>query len=516
MDQYIKKILSARVYDVSRETPLDAAPNLSSRTGNRVSLKREDLQPVFSFKCRGAYNRIFNLREQRPELSGVVCASAGNHAQGVALAASKLGLHAIIVMPQTTPEIKVNSVQALGGETLLHGDNYDEAFARACEVEKETGYPFIHPFNDVDTIAGQGTVGLEICRQQPSDLDAVFLPIGGGGLAAGVSVIMKYLRPEVKIIGVEPDDAASMQASLAAGKQVTLNEVGIFADGVAVKCPGDETFRICRETIDEVITCSVDEMCAAIRDVFEDTRTLMEPAGALSVAGLKKYAEREGASDGHFIAITSGANVNFDRLRHVTERAVIGEQKEALLAVTIPERPGSFREFCQTLGKRSVTEFNYRRAADDRAVVFVGVQLTQGLAERTQIVETLQGTGFTVIDLTDDEVAKLHVRHMVGGRVPGVADERLYRFQFPERPGALGNFLNSMGPDWNITLFHYRNHGAAYGRVLIGMQIPPSDEAGLQNFLDTLGYRYWCEDDNAAYQAFLATIFEREEEQEKA
>ena len=341
MDQYIKKILSARVYDVSQETPLDLAPNLTAKTGSQICLKREDLQTVFSFKCRGAYNRIFNLRQQQPELRGVVCASAGNHAQGVALSASKLGLHAIVVMPQTTPEIKVNAVRALGGETLLHGDNYDEAFARACEVEKETGYPFIHPFNDVDTIAGQGTIGLEICRQQPSRIDAVFLPIGGGGLAAGVSIIIKYLRPEVKIIGVEPDDAASMKASLEAGEPVTLNEVGIFEDGVAVKCPGDETFRICQDTVDEVITCSVDEMCAAIRDVFEDTRTLMEPAGALSVAGAKKYIERENINDGRFIAITSGANVNFDRLLHVTERAVIGEQKEALLAVTIPEQPGS-------------------------------------------------------------------------------------------------------------------------------------------------------------------------------
>jgi len=505
MDQYIKRILSARVYDVSRETPLDLAPNLTARTANQVSLKREDLQSVFSFKCRGAYNRIFKLCEQQPELRGVVCASAGNHAQGVALAASKLGLHAIIVMPQTTPEIKVNSVRDLGGETVLHGDNYDEAFARACQVERETGYPFIHPFNDVDTIAGQGTIGLEICRQQPSRIDAVFLPIGGGGLAAGVSIIMKYLRPEVKIIGVEPDNAASMKASIEAGKPVTLDEVGIFADGVAVKCPGDETFRICSDTIDEIITCSVDEMCAAIRDVFEDTRTLMEPAGALSVAGLKKYTEREKLSDGHLIAITSGANVNFDRLRHVTERAVIGEQKEALLAVTIPERPGSFRAFCETLGKRSVTEFNYRRSEKNQAVVFVGVQLNNGLAERTQIVETLQRAGFNVIDLTDDEMAKLHVRHMVGGRASDVEDERLYRFQFPERPGALGSFLGSMGPEWNITLFHYRNHGAAYGRVLVGMQIPKADEAGLQTFLDTLGYRYWCEDNNAAYKAFLAS-----------
>ncbi len=504
MDQYIKKILTARVYDVSRVTSLDHAPNLSTRTGNRVSLKREDLQSVFSFKCRGAYNRIFKLKQQQSDIEGVVCASAGNHAQGVALSAAKLKLRAVIVMPATTPEIKVKSVRALGGEAVLYGDNYDDAYVHARELEKQTGYPFIHPFNDPDTIAGQGTVGVEICQQCPEPIDAVFIPVGGGGLAAGVSVLMKYLRPETRIIGVEPVDAASMQASLEAGEPVTLPEVGIFADGVAVKCPGDETFRVCKDTLDEVITIGVDEMCAAIRDVFDDTRTLMEPAGALSVAGLKKYSVDRQIKDKNLIAITTGANVNFDRMRHITERAEIGENREALLSVRIPERPGSFRHFCEMLGKRSVTEFNYRRSDHDTAVVFVGVQLLDGLSERQSIITTLRAANFEVEDLTHNEVAKLHIRHMVGGRVAGIEEEMLYRFQFPERPGVLATFLNSMGADWNITLFHYRNHGAAYARVLVGMQVPRSDRAGFQRFLDELGYVYCCEDDNIAYQTFLA------------
>lgn len=504
MQEYIKKILTARVYDVSRETPLEPVPNLSVRTGNRVSLKREDAQSVFSFKCRGAFNRIYHLKKQQPDTRGVICASAGNHAQGVALSATKLGLKSVIVMPQTTPRIKVDSVRALGGEAVLHGDNYDEAFRHACELEKQLQYPFIHPFNDPDTIAGQGTVGVEICRQSAGPIDAVFLPIGGGGLAAGVSVIMKYLRPETKIIGVEPDDAASMQASLAAGAPVTLSEVGIFADGVAVKCPGDETFRLCKDTLDEVITISVDEMCAAIKDVFEDTRTLMEPAGALSVAGLKKYAREHEYVGKHLIAITTGANVNFDRLRHITERAEIGEQREALLAVKIPEQPGSFRNFCELLGKRSVTEFNYRYADATDAVVFVGVQLTNGSTERDQIIAALTDGGYEVDDLTDNEVAKLHVRHMVGGRAAALENEWLYRFQFPDRPGALAKFLNSMGPDWNISLFHYRNHGAAYGRVLVGLQVPDGDIDEFNRFVDALGYSYWQEADNPAYLKFLA------------
>lgn len=509
MDHYLKKILTARVYDVSRETSLELAPNLTAATGNRVLLKREDSQSVFSFKCRGAYNRIYNLKQQFPDTKGVVCASAGNHAQGVALSAAKLGLIAKIVMPQTTPLIKVNSVRALGGEAILHGDAYDDAYAHACELEAATGYPFIHPFNDPDTIAGQGTVGVEICRQNPGAIDAIFLPIGGGGLASGVSLLMKYLRPETRIIGVEPVDAASMKASMEAGYPVTLPEVGIFADGVAVKSPGDETFRICKDTIDEIITITVDEMCAAIRDVFDDTRTLMEPAGALSVAGLKKYAAEKGVVNQNLIAITTGANVNFDRMRHIAERAEIGENREGLFSVRIPEQPGSFRHFCEILGKRSITEFNYRRSDSETAVVFVGVQLTGGQTERQQIMQTLQDAGYDVEDLTENELAKQHVRHMVGGRasscvMEGAGKERLYRFQFPERPGALFTFLNTMGRDWNITLFHYRNHGAAYGRVLVAMQIPtPDNNDDFQQFVDNLGYRYWCEDDNPAYQTFL-------------
>ena len=503
MDHYIKKILTARVYDVSKETPLEIAPGLSSKTDNHVLLKREDMQPVFSFKSRGAYNRIFNLKQQQPDIEGVVCASAGNHAQGVAMSARRLGLRAVIVMPKTTPTIKVDAVRNLGGEAVLHGDNYDEAYAEACELEKSTGYTFIHPFNDEDIIAGQGTVGIEICRQNPGAFDVVFVPIGGGGLASGVSILMKYLRPEVLVIGVEPEDAASMKASISAGRPVVLDEVGIFADGVAVKSPGDETYRICSQTLDGIITISVDEMCAAIRDVFDDTRTIMEPAGALSVAGLKKYVSENGIVDKNLVAVTTGANVNFDRLRHISERAEIGEQREALLAVTIPEQPGSFRHFCEMLGKRSVTEFNYRYSDSRSANVFVGVQLSEGAAERERIVDDLRNSSFTVEDLTDNEMAKLHVRHMVGGSSQAKRDEMLYRFEFPERPGALAAFLNSMEQGWNITLFHYRNHGSAYARVLVGMQVPAEDDIEFKRFLDKLGYRYWCEDDNVAYRMFL-------------
>ena len=503
MDHYIKKILTARVYDVSKETPLEPAPGLSAKTGNHVLLKREDMQPVFSFKSRGAYNRIYKLKQQQPDTEGVVCASAGNHAQGVAMSAGRLGIRAVIVMPKTTPTIKVDAVRNLGAEAVLHGDNYDEAFAHACELEKSTGYTFIHPFNDEDTIAGQGTIGVEICRQKPSAVDVVFVPIGGGGLASGVALLMKYLRPEVLVIGVEPEDAASMKASIAAGHPVVLDEVGIFADGVAVKSPGDETYRICSQMLDGIITISVDEMCAAIRDVFDDTRSVMEPAGALSVAGLKKYVSENGIVDKTLVAVTTGANVNFDRLRHISERAEIGEQREALLAVTIPEQPGSFRHFCEMLGKRSVTEFNYRYSDNRSANVFVGVQLSEGAAERERIIDDLRNSSFTVEDLTDNEMAKLHVRHMVGGSSQSKSDEMIYRFEFPERPGALATFLNNMGQGWNITLFHYRNHGSAYARVLVGMQVPADDASSFQNFLDKLGYRYWCEDNNVAYRMFL-------------
>jgi len=503
MDHYIKKILTARVYDVSKETPLEAAPGLSAKTDNHVLLKREDMQPVFSFKCRGAYNRIFKLQQQHPDTKGVVCASAGNHAQGVAMSATRLGIKSVIVMPKTTPSIKVEAVRTLGGEAVLHGDNYDEAYAHALTLEKSSGYTFIHPFNDEDTIAGQGTVAVEMCRQHAGSIDAVFVPIGGGGLASGVSVLMKYLRPGVKVIGVEPEDAASMKASIAAGKPVVLDQVGIFADGVAVKSPGDETYKICSQTLDDIITITVDEMCASIRDVFDDTRTVMEPAGALSVAGLKKYAATQNVTGQHLVAVTTGANVNFDRLRHIAERAEIGEQREALLAVTMPEEPGSFRHFCEMLGKRSVTEFNYRYSDSRSANIFVGVQLSEGQSEREQIMKDLENSAFVAEDLTDNEMAKLHVRHMVGGSSQSINNELLYRFEFPERPGALSAFLNKMGQGWNITLFHYRNHGSAYARVLVGMQVPEEDKDKFQSFLDELGYRYRCEDGNVAYKKFL-------------
>ena len=501
-EAYIEKILSARVYDVSVETPLSLAPNLSRRLGNRVLLKREDVQPVFSFKCRGAYNKIYQLLRKQPDLQGVIAASAGNHAQGVALAGRTLGLKSIIVMPRTTPAIKVDAVRNFGGRAVLHGDNYDEAYTHACQLQEEKGYAFIHPFDDPHTIAGQGTIGVELCRQHPDELHAVFLPVGGGGLAAGVATFMKYLRPEVKIIGVEPNDANCMQQALARKRRVALPQVGMFADGVAVKIAGKETFRLCRKYLDEVITCSVDEICAAMKDVFDDTRTLMEPAGALSVAGMKKYVAERGCSGENLIAVTSGANINFDRLRHVAERAEVGEHREALLAVTIPEQPGSFRKLLQMLGGRQITEFNYRYADSEQARIFVGVQLTAGNEEREALLAALAEAEYPVVDMTDDEMAKLHVRYMVGGRAPA-QDERLYRFDFPERPGALSTFLNKVGHKWNISLFHYRNHGSAYGRVLCGIQVPDGDQTRFAGFLEALGYNYHAESDNPAYRAFL-------------
>ena len=503
MDKYIEKILSARVYDVAVESRLDEAPALSRRLGNRILLKREDLQSIFSFKLRGAYNKIWQLHRQSP-LEGVTCSSAGNHAQGVALAARKLGLKAMIVMPRTTPQIKVDAVKALGGRAILHGDAYDEAYAHALEIEAEKGYPFIHPFDDPDTIAGQGTVGMELCRQFGDDLHAVFVPVGGGGLITGIAAFMKYLRPEVRIIGVEPDDAASMKRSLERGRRTRLDHVGIFADGVAVACPGKETFRLARKYVDEIVTVSTDEICAAIKDIFGDTRTLTEPAGALGVAGIKRYAEREGISDQNLISVVCGANINFDRLRHVAERAELGEHREVLFAATLPERPGAFRKFCNALGKRSVTEFNYRYADTEQAHVFVGVQTRGRADERQAIMDDLRGQGYEILDMTDNEMAKLHVRYLVGGHANGlVPNERIMRFEFPERPGALQKFLDGMGRGWNISLFHYRNHGAAYGRVLAGMQVPDEDHKAFRKFLDDLGY-YWSEEtDNPSYQTFL-------------
>lgn len=502
-DKYIKRILNARVYDISVQTRLHQAETLSERIGNRVLLKREDEQPVFSFKCRGAFNRIYRLT-QRNHISGVVAASAGNHAQGVALAASTLGLKATIVMPVTTPAIKVDSVRRFGGEAVMHGDDFQAAYQEAVRIGEAGNFPFIHPFDDIDTIAGQGTVGMEICQQYKGDLDAIFVPIGGGGLAAGLSVYMKYVRPDVRIIGVEPVDSACMKAAIDAGAPVELDEVGLFADGVAVRQAGRETFEVCRHCLDDIVLVTVDEISAAIKDIFYDTRIMTEPAGACAVAGLKKYAAAHSLSDKSLVAVCSGANINFDRLRHVAERAEIGESRESLMAVTIPERPGSFLEFCSSLGRRSITEFNYRYADDARARVFVGVELSGGQPERQSILESLRTSGYEVLDMTDNELAILHVRHMIGGHAGSVKNERLIRFQFPERPGALIRFLKSLGSNWNITLFHYRNHGAAFGRVLIGMQIPESDQGRLDEVLQRIGYRYREETGNPAYQQFLS------------
>ena len=501
---YLERILTARVYDVAIESPLDPMPLLSSRLGNRVLLKREDLQPVFSFKLRGAYNKIHHLHAKGELGSGVIAASAGNHAQGVALSAQRMGLRAIIVMPATTPAIKVNAVRRRGGEVVLHGDAYDEAYAHARQLAAAEGLTFIHPYDDPEVIAGQGTIGMEILRQHPDAIEAVFVPVGGGGLIAGVAAYLKHLRPATRIIGVEPEDAACMHAALAADERVVLPQVGLFADGVAVKQAGEETFRIARECVDEVILVSTDEISAAIKDIFDDTRAIAEPAGALAIAGLKRYAARNATESGTLIAINSGANMNFDRLRHIAERAELGEQREALFAVTIPERPGSFRAFCETLGRRAITEFNYRYNDRRDAHIFVGVQLDGGASEKEALIGLLREKGYPVLDMTGNEMAKLHMRHMVGGHGPRVEHEILYRFEFPERPGALLHFLTRMGAHWNISLFHYRNHGADYGRVLVGIQVPGEDRHEFEGFLESLGFPYWDETDNPAYSLFLA------------
>ena len=498
----IDRILTARVYDVAQESPLMEAPALSRRLNNRILLKREDLQQVFSFKLRGAYNKIFHLSEAE-KARGVIAASAGNHAQGVALAGKHLGIKTVIVMPRTTPEIKVESVRALGGKAVLKGDSFDEAYAHAQELVEKEGMAFIHPYDDIDVIAGQGTIGMELQRQHPDDIDAVFIPVGGGGLIAGVAAYLKHLRPDIRIVGVEPDDAPSLHHAMEKGRRVILDQVGIFADGAAVRQVGKETFKVARQYVDEVLLVSADEICAAIKDAFDDTRTMLEPAGALSIAGLKKYVDREGCEGRNLVAIASGANINFDRLRHVAERAEIGERREALFAATIPEQPGSFRKFCRAIGKRGITEFNYRYADHHDAQIFVGVKVPKGDEAKNTLLESLRTKGYTVEDLTDNEVAKLHLRYMVGGHAPNVADERLFRFEFPERPGALLNFLTQMGHNWNISLFHYRNHGAAYGRVLVGIQVPASDNKRLKEFLENLGYAYWEETENPVYRRFL-------------
>jgi threonine dehydratase len=501
---YIKKILDARVYDIAVETPVDKATLLSKRFNNSILLKREDLQPVFSFKLRGAYNKMAHLSED--ELAkGVIAASAGNHAQGLAMSALKMGVKATIVMPKTTPQIKVDAVRSRGAKVVLHGDTYDEASAHAQKLVEEKGMVFVHPYDDPYVIAGQGTIGMEILRQVKGPLDAVFVPVGGGGLLAGVAAYIKYLRPDIKVIGVEPEDAACLKAAMERGRRVTLPQVGIFADGVAVAKIGKETFRVIRKTVDEVITASTDEICAAIKDIFDDTRSIAEPAGALALAGLKKYVEQKGIQGKTLLAIDSGANTNFDRLRYISERTEIGEKREAILSVTIPEKPGSFKKFCAALGKRNITEFNYRYADEREAQIFVGVQITAGGNDREELISDLEGKGYSVSDFTDNEMAKLHIRHMVGGHAPAsVSNEIIYRFEFPERPGALLNFLTKLGLRWNISMFHYRNHGAAYGRVLVGMQVAPAERKALSEFLAGMPYNFVEETSNEAYQLFLS------------
>jgi len=498
---YLTRILTAKVYDVAIESPLDLAPTLSSRLGNRVMIKREDEQPVFSFKLRGAYNKMAQLSASQRD-RGVIAASAGNHAQGVALAAQRLGCEATIVMPVTTPQIKVAAVAARGAKVVLFGDSYSDAHAHAIDVQRESGATFVHPYDDPDVIAGQGTIGMEVLRQWQAPLEAIFVPIGGGGLIAGIAAYVKRVRPEVKVIGVQPEDSDAMARSLAAGKRVKLPHVGLFADGVAVKQVGRETFRLARELVDDVVLVDTDAMCAALKDVFEDTRSVLEPAGAISVAGLKAYVEARSVRDRNFVAVASGANINFGRLGFVAERAEVGEAREALIAVTIPERPGSFREFVGLIGRRSVTEFNYRYADPKVAHLFVGLEVS-GREETKALLDELRRRRIEAFDLTDNEMAKLHVRHLVGGHAPEAEHEILYRFEFPERPGALMQFLDSMSAGWNISLFHYRNHGADYGRVLVGMQVPPSDAGEFRRFLGRLGYDYVDETENPAYRMFL-------------
>ena len=502
---YLRKILTAKVYDVARETELELASHLSVRIKNKVLLKREDNQPVFSFKLRGAYNKMAHLSSADLK-RGVIAASAGNHAQGVALAAAKLDCKAIIVMPTTTPQVKIDAVISRGGSSVkivLHGDSYSDAYEHALSLEKKHQLTFVHPFDDPDVIAGQGTIAMEILQQHQEPIDAIFLAIGGGGLIAGVGAYIKAIRPEIKVIGVQTIDSDAMKKSLEAGRRVELKEVGLFSDGTAVKLVGKETFRICQQVVDEIITVDTDAICAAINDVFTDTRSILEPAGALALAGLKAYVEREKCKNQTLVAVACGANINFNRLRFVAERAEVGESKEAVFAVTIPEQRGSFKRFCELLGERNVTEFNYRIADADKAHIFVGIA-TQKASDSATIAKSFTKSGFNTIDLTQDELAKSHLRHMVGGRSQLAKNELLYRFEFPEKPGALMKFLTSMAPNWNISLFHYRNHGADYGRILIGMQVPASDKKELKKFLAGLGYPHWDESDNPAYRLFLA------------
>lgn len=502
-DSYIKRILNARIYDLAVETPLERARLLSQRTGNNVLLKREDLQPVFSFKIRGAYNKLLQLTDEERK-RGVIAASAGNHAQGLALGAQHLGVKATIVMPRTTPAIKVDAVRARGAKVVLHGDNFDEASKHSQKLVEEKNLTYIHPFDDADVIAGQGTVAMEILRQYPKHIDAIFVPVGGGGLGAGVAAYVKYVRPDVKVFAVESAESACLAAALESGRRVKLPQVGIFADGVAVAQIGKETFRVLKQTIDGVITVNTDEICAGIKDIFEDTRSIAEPAGGVSVAGLKKYVAENNIEGQTLVAIDSGANINFDRLRYISERTEIGEKREAILAVTIPERTGAYKEFCRALGKRNITEFNYRFADSDQARIFVGIQVGTDPSDREELVSDLRAKGYDLVDMTDNEMAKLHIRYMVGGHAVQVSEEMVFRFEFPERPGALLAFLTEVAGRWNISLFHYRNHGAAYGRVLVGMQIPNGDRSHVEEHFDAIGYRYWKESDNPAYQLFMA------------
>lgn len=506
---YLKKILTARVYDVASETALEFAPNLSARMGNRIHFKREDMQSVFSFKIRGAYNKIAHLTPAQLK-RGVICASAGNHAQGVALSAAKVNCKAVIVMPTSTPQVKIDAVRTLGGdnvEIILHGDSYSDAYAHALLLEKKRQLNFVHPFDDPDVIAGQGTVGMEILRQHGEPIHAIFVAIGGGGLIAGVAAYVKAVRPDIKIIGVQTTDSDAMARSLKAGKRVTLQDVGLFSDGTAVKLVGEENFRLAKMYVDEVILVDTDAICAAIKDVFQDTRSILEPAGALAVAGCKAYIERAKANkqpikNQNMITIACGANMNFDRLRFVAERAEVGEAREAVFAVTIPEVRGSFRQFCTLVGERNVTEFNYRISDKNHAHIFVGIQVSNR-EESSKIAKSFVKFGFPTIDLSQDELAKLHIRHLVGGKSDLAENELLYRFEFPERPGALMRFLNSMAPNWNISLFHYRNHGADYGRTLVGLQVPKNEMKAFKAFLNDLGYQYWDESNNPVYQLFL-------------
>jgi threonine dehydratase len=503
-NDYLRKILNAKVYDVARETELEPAIHLSSRLKNKVLLKREDNQPVFSFKLRGAYNKMAHLSQE--ELAkGVIAASAGNHAQGVAMGAAKLGCQAMIVMPTTTPQVKIDAVKERGGKwvkIVLFGESYNDAYDHALLLKEKYQSTFIHPFDDPEVIAGQGTIAMEILRQHQGPIDAIFVAIGGGGLIAGIGSYIKAIRPEIKIIGVQTVDSDAMKRSIAAGKRVELKEVGLFSDGTAVKLVGKETFRVCQKVVDEIITVNTDEICAAINDVFTDTRSILEPAGALAIAGMKSYIAREQCTDKTFISIACGANMNFSRLRFVAERADVGQSKEAVFAITIPEERGSFKRFCSLIGTRNVTEFNYRISDANKAYIFIGIA-TQRPGDSTIIAQEFIKSGFEAIDLTTDELAKSHLRHMVGGRSTLADNELLYRFEFPERPGALMNFLNAMSPHWNISLFHYRNHGADYGKILVGMQVPQKNKKEFKDFLKGTGYRYWDESKHPAYQLFL-------------